>query len=169
METQTHEGETRLPLPPASAVCGITDQFPGTHRAPDSPTPLTGSEQLGWPPRKKKKMPVGLAGAAGQASPVVSGPPPPTKSPELGVPRALEAEAPGKQSDLSSGAIGPSTQLSSAGHTVGFPLPAPRPKSEMEPSFGRHLPSGWSAQKGWWTQWRLGEASRKFTKCHGLG
>lgn len=55
METQTQEGENRLPLPPAPAVCGINDQFPGTHRAPDSPTPLTGSEQLGWPPRKKKK------------------------------------------------------------------------------------------------------------------
>lgn len=148
METQTQEGETHLSLPPAPAVCGINAQFPGTHRAPDSPTPLTGSEQLGWPPRKKKKMPLGFPGAAGQASPVVSVPRPPTESPELGVPRASEAEAPGKHSDLPSGATGPSTQLSSAGHTVGFPLPAPRPKSEMEPSFGRHLPSGWSAQKG---------------------
>lgn len=52
-------------------------------------------QRAGGVASQKKKMPVGLATAA-----VVPGPP---KSPELGVFRAPEAEAPGEQSGLALG------------------------------------------------------------------
>lgn len=47
-------------LPLASAfllmsVSGIANQLSSTEHAPASPTPLTGSKQLGWPLRIKKK------------------------------------------------------------------------------------------------------------------
>ena len=92
MEGSPNPGRRDLPPSPSRSSSLVRwptrrrGQCPGTLHAPASPTPLTGSEQLGWPPRKKK-MPVGLARAAGQASSVASAAP---KSPELGVSGASE-------------------------------------------------------------------------------
>lgn len=54
MQMQTQGGGTCPLLPLASAfllmsVCCIANQLSGTEHGPASPTPLTGSEQLGWP------------------------------------------------------------------------------------------------------------------------
>lgn len=108
MQMQTQGGGTCPLLPLASAfllmsVCCIANQRSGTEHGPASPTPLTGSEQLGWPLGGGKKPPLGLVRAADQAADLWFLAPP--QSPVFGVFRALEAEVPAEQSGLPSGAL----------------------------------------------------------------
>lgn len=158
MQMQTQGGGTCPLLPLASAfllmsVCCIANQLSGTEHGPASPTPLTGSEQLGWPLRGEKKKNchwVWLEQLIKQASPVVSAPP---QNPEFGVFRALEAEVPAEQSGLPSGALlhlAPDRNQKCSQDLAGIHQRLVCPERVVDP-------------------WHLGETSRTLTEDQALG
>lgn len=141
MQMQTQGGGTCPLLPLASAfllmsVCCIANQLSGTEHGPASPTPLTGSEQLGWPLRgeKKKKLPLGLVRAADQASkPCGFCPPPKTQS--LGSSEHWKLRY----------------QLSRVVFPLGLSSTWPQTEIRNAAKTWQVFTNGWSAQKGWWT------------------
>lgn len=161
-KSKLQEGETRLPLPSAPAfllmsVCGITNQLPGTQHAPGSPTPLTGSKQLGWPLRVGEGQWVWQVQLVQQALwPLV-----PSKAQSL--------RSPGHRNAPPLRAVGPGPQPSSADHTVGSPLPAPRPTSRNGAKLWQALTQRLVCPGRVVDSGCQGEASRTLTKCQGLG
>lgn len=156
MQMQTQGGGTCPLLPLASAfllmsVCCIANQLSGTEHGPASPTPLTGSEQLGWPLGGGGEPPLGLVRAADQASKPCGFWPP--QSPEFGVFRALEDEIPAEQSGLPSGALlhlAPDRNQKYSQDLAGIHQWLVCPERVVDP-------------------WHLGETSRTLTEDQALG